>query len=392
MIRVRVCGGAGHTKNNGMALPVPSPRLAGTRVLWTGLLLAVSACSPLYVIRAGLAEMEILGARRPISEAVLDPSLDARTRGILTLVSEARLFARDELGLNVGGSYTSYTELESDTLALVLTGAYRDRFVPVTWWFPVVGHVPYRGFFNEEAALEEQARLEARGFDTWLRPTAAFSTLGWFDDPLLSSVVGDDEVEAVTTVLHELSHNHLFVPGRVRFNESYATFVGRAGAVAFFCTRPGGGPDTVWCLRARARWRDARRFSDFLAGFIPDLEALYADPRLSSAGKVARREEIFDRALETFGSEVSPSFESLGFGSFETLPLNNATLLSRDRYYADLQGFEALREACGGVAAAVAHLAASARDTDDPFGLLREACDVGSAPGRRESPGRRRGR
>ena len=94
----------------------------------------------------------------------------------------------------------------------------------------MVGRVPYRGFFDVGDAKNEQLKLEEKGFDTYLRPTGAFSTLGWFADPLVSSVLRADEVDVVETVLHELSHNHLFVSGQVRFNESFANFVGRVAA------------------------------------------------------------------------------------------------------------------------------------------------------------------
>jgi predicted aminopeptidase len=323
-----------------------------------------------YLFRAARAEQQILAARRPLAEMVLDSTVDPATRGTLTLVMEAREFARTELGLDVGDSYTSFTELESDTLALVLSGAWPDRLAPVTWWFPVVGHLPYRGFFSLEGAEAEQARLRASGYDTYLRPTAAFSTLGWFSDPLLSTIVQGDVVETVTTVLHELSHNHLFVPGQVTFNESYATFVGRAGAADFFCNRPGGGPDTVWCLRARARWRDTQRFSRFMGSFVPELRAIYDDPDLSTEEKVARRDALFARTLEDFDTRVTPTFESLTFAGFRTVPLNNATLLSRIRYYNDLEGFQRLRDRTGGTAAAVAFLSERARQVEDPFTLL----------------------
>jgi predicted aminopeptidase len=331
---------------------------------------AVAACSPVYVVKAGLAELEILGNRRPLAEVVLDPDTDETTRGILTLVMEAREFAMDQLGLDVGGSYTSYTRLKSDTLALVLSAAYRDRLAPRTWWFPVVGHVPYRGFFGEEDARNAQRELEEEGFDTYLRPTSAFSTLGWFDDPLLSSMVSDDAVEVVTTVLHELSHNHLFVPGQVTFNESFATFVGRAAAAEFFCTRPGGGPDTVWCLRAQARWRDTQRFSAFLDEFVTDLEALYQDPGVAVEVKVQRREEVFARAQERFRTEVAPELESLTFSSFTRLPLNNATLLSRVRYYHRLPEFQSFLVARGGLRDAVETLRVGIASAEDPFTLL----------------------
>jgi predicted aminopeptidase len=322
------------------------------------------------VIRAGLAEMEILGARRPLSEVVLDPDTDPRTRDVLTFVMEARTFAIDELGVEAGESYTSFVERGSDTLALVLSAAYRDRLLPRTWWFPIVGHVPYRGFFDEGDALEAQERLEAEGFDTYLRPTSAFSTLGWFDDPLLSSALGFDEIEAVTTVIHEMAHEHLFVPSRVRFNESYANAVGRAGAAEFFCNRPGGGPDTVKCLRARARWRDTQRYSAFLDVFLEDLDALYADSTRTTEEKIQDREEVFAAARKRYRDELRPSLESLTFGSFLSVELNNATVLARLRYYHRLPDFQRFIEDQGGLEQALVAFAASARGVDDPFDLL----------------------
>lgn len=344
--------------------------------LATGLLLlagvgsSFTACSPMYVIRAGIAEAKILAGRRPLVEVIADPATDPATRNTLILVREARAFAISELGLNTGDSYTSFTQLESDTLALVLSAAYQDRLQARTWWFPIVGHVPYRGFFDEGDALKEELKLQRDGYDTWLRPTAAFSTLGWFADPLLSSMLYADEVEVVETVLHELSHNHLFVSGRVRFNESFATFVGRTAVAEFFCNRPGGGPDTVKCLRAQARWRDAQKFSAFLDVVVDDLQTIYGDTVRTTAQKVAERDAVFERARADFSERVQPSFESLTFSSFLSTPLNNATLLSRMRYYHRLGDFEALRIREGGVRAALEYLTLNAPGGQDPFDLL----------------------
>jgi predicted aminopeptidase len=338
--------------------------------------LSFTACSPIYVIKAGIAEARILAARRPIPEVILDPATDARTRDLLTLAAEARRFARDSLGLDVGRSYTSFTQLESDTLVLVLSAAHRDRLVSRTWWFPIVGRVPYRGFFDFDEAREQEAELAADGFDTLLRPTAAFSTLGWFADPLLSSLLGRDDVELVETVIHELSHNHLFVPGQVRFNESYATFVGRAGAAEFFCHRDGGGPDTVKCLRARARWRDAQRYSLFLDVLVGDLQGVYADSALTYDAKLAAREEVYAGHQASFAREVAPTFEALAFGGFLSRPLNNAVILGQMRYYHRLVDFQAFAEANGGVAAAIAGLARHVDGADgasDPFAALPTA-------------------
>jgi predicted aminopeptidase len=331
----------------------------------------VGGCSPLYVIRAGLAEARILAGRRPIPEVVQDSSIDARTRGKLVLAWEARHWAQDSLGLDVGKSYTSYTQLESDTLALVLSAAYRDRLVPKTWWFPIVGRVPYRGFFDDDLAKREQQKLEDEGLDTNLRPTSAFSTLGWFSDPILSSMLREDEVDLVETILHESAHSHMFVPGQVRFNESFATFVGRVGAIDFFCHRPGGGTDTVWCLRAQARWRDYQRFSRYLDPLVAELQALYADSTVSYEQKMVRRQEIAAAHKQRFAAEIQPTLESYSRWGFVEEPLNNSTLLGEMLYFHRLPDFQALLERNGGdLAAAVAALETGVATVSDPFDLL----------------------
>jgi len=329
-----------------------------------------SACSPMYVIRAGIAEANILRARRPIPDVIVDPATDDRTKTKLTFVVEARNYAIDVFELDVGRSYTSFSQLESDTLAMVLSAAQKDQLTPKTWWFPIVGTVPYKGYFNDDAAMREQEKLEEDGFDTFLRPTAAFSTLGWFADPLMSTLIRLDEVDLVETVLHELSHNHLFVKGQVRFNESFATFVGRAGAIEFFCNREGGGSDTVKCLRAQARWRDHQRFEAFIEGLVEELQVVYQDTALAYDTKLAERERIFDASLETFATEVQPTFEASTYQSFLLVPLNNATLLTRIRYHHRLQDFQTLMEREGDLRRAVQYLKEGVDGVDDPFDLL----------------------
>ncbi len=337
-------------------------------LLVAGLTLATcSGCSPVYVIKAGIAEARILAARRPIPEVILDPATDERTRGLLTITTEARQFALDSLGLDAGKSYTTYTQLETDTLAMVLSAAYRNRLASKTWWFPIVGHVPYKGYFDFGKAERERLKLEDEGFDTLLRPTGAFSTLGWFADPLLSTVLRQDDVGVVGTIIHELSHNTLFVSGHVQFNESFATFVGGIGAAEFFCGRSGGGPDTVKCQRAWARWRDQVRFSEFLDPLVAQLTALYGTSGLADQEVLERREAIFEAALTTFTDEVQPTFEASTFSTFASRPLNNATLLAQMRYYHRLADFEALYEAEG-------------RSLPRAIGVLRQAEDLGDDP------------
>lgn len=350
---------------------IPRPiRIGGILLPVALLLFSCSGCSPIYLAKAGWAQMKILTGRQPFDEILADPGTDQDTRRKILLTRQARAFAMHQLGLNAGNSYTSFTQLESDTLAWVLSAAYQDRLESKTWWFPIVGRVPYKGYASEKSARKAQEKLDRDGFDTYLRTTSAFSTLGWFADPLLSSLLRYDDVDLVETILHELSHNHLFVPGRVRFNESFATFVGRVGAIRFFCGPIDAPQETEACRLARDRWKAYQDFSRFLDLFIEELTDVYTAANLTVSQKVQRREELFAAYQERYLDSEAPPANALIRG-FLGRPLNNATLLSRMRYFHRLPHFQSLLdEHDGDLAAAVHALTASARDVDDPFDLL----------------------
>ncbi len=336
------------------------------RILLLFLVLLTSACSPVYVIRAGWEEAKILSRRQPIPKLVRDPRTPEATRAKLALVLEARQFAEQRLGLDAGESYTTFSQLDSDTLALVLSAARKDRFEAHTWWFPIVGSVPYKGFFSERRAQREIDKLERAGFDTYLRPTSAFSTLGWFNDPLVSPLLRYDEVSLANTVIHELLHNTFYAAGQAKFNESFANFVGSRGAIELFCGRDGATATT--CARAQADWRDELRFGAFLSELIDEMEALYARPDLTTEQKIAARAEVFRRAEERFNAEVRPQLETGSFAGFFRRPLNNATLISRRLYYGRLDLFEQVFQATGGdLPRTIRRIEAAVRGADDPY-------------------------
>src|SRR6185437_13782231 len=210
-----------------------------------------------YLTRAGIEETRILQARRPIAALAADPHTVPALR--------------DALGLEAKETYTTYADVGRDTLLLVLQAAPRDCICPHTWKYPIVGRIPYKGFFDLEAAHREADRLSAAGYDIYLRPWSAFSTLGWFNDPLLSTAVTQDSVELAATVFHEIAHNTLYVKSATPFNESYAQFVGYRSAQSFF--RDKG--DTLLARRAADRWHDEIVLGDFYAELVTRLQGLY---------------------------------------------------------------------------------------------------------------------
>jgi predicted aminopeptidase len=321
-----------------------------------------------YVTRAAVAEAGILRRRRSIAVVVSDTTTDARVRGKLLLVLAARGFAKDSLGLAAGETFTTYSPLDRDTLVLVLSAARRDRLEAWTWTYPIVGRVPYKGFFAPALARLEQQKLERAGLDTYLRPASAFSTLGWFNDPLLSTTLRSDSVDLTATVIHEILHNTIFVRGHVDFNESLAEFVGYRGAEAFFRMRG----DTVHARRAAARWRDELRLERFYEALAQRLEKLFAggaEPRAILETKAA----IFRDAQNQMAGILAAELETIDGRRLAERPLNNAVLLAQRVYGTGLARFDGLLAAQGGdLRKTVESIRARAAGAGDPWeGIAR---------------------
>jgi predicted aminopeptidase len=322
---------------------------------------ALSGCTAGYVVRAAYEEARLLWRREPI-DRMLAAEADPSVREKLELTLAVRRFAAADLHLAVGGSYSSVAKVDAGQVVHVVSAAPRDRLVPYTWWFPVVGRVPYRAYFDVADANALAADLERQGYDTYVRPAVAFSTLGWFDDPLLSTLLRYDDERLAETIIHELLHNTIYVPGQTAFNESFATFVGHRGAGAFFLAQA----EVERAQRAVARWQDALTYSAFLGRLIDELTPAYA------AGIAPdQRAALFDRARAAFAQE---HWQTTEYAGFEQEPLNNAVIL-HDQLYADrLQLFEAAYSRNGGdLQATILWIRESVSDHSDPFGALQAA-------------------
>jgi predicted aminopeptidase len=331
-----------------------------------------------YLLRAGWEEGKILARRRPISELVAASTTPPPLRAKLQLVLGARAFARDSLGLEAGESFTTYSALDRDTLVLVVSGAYRDRLKAYTWWFPVVGRVPYKGYFDFDQARAAERDLTARGYDARLGAASAFSTLGWFNDPLLPSTLNADSLTVANTVIHELTHNTYYAPGGAVFNESFANFVGARGAERFFASRG----QAAAAREVDARWEDEKILGRFWEALYARVASAFAarpgDDAVHVAARIAARDSIYADARQEIVQDLAPQLRTMSPRAAERIRLDNAVLMARRVYLTDLDSFDAmLAKNRGDLRRTVAAIIAAAKsDSKHPFDAVRRAAGL----------------
>ncbi len=288
-----------------------------------------------YISRAGIEEARILARRVPIAKLAADPATPDSLRAAVQLVTDVRAYAV-RMGLKANDTYTTYSQVERDTLLLVLTTSPRTCLCPVTWSFPVVGRVPYKGFFDFTKARQAAAAYDAKGYDVYLRPSAAFSTLGWFNDPLLSTALSRDPVELAALVFHEIAHNTIWVKGATDFNESFAQWVGYRMAQRFFLERG----DSAAALLAADRWHDERQLGNYYELLMGKLDSLYA-LKLPAVDNTIGRVRITQWSEDTLGSALGQHLRTIDPARLGRRPINNAALLGVRLYRTNLELFAA---------------------------------------------------
>ncbi|WKD49597.1 aminopeptidase [Microbulbifer spongiae] len=214
-----------------MYISIATPKLpkhSGALRAWALIVAAVllGGCETVaYYSQAAAGQWRILSARQSIAALLEEPGTDAHLLAQLRLIQDIRAYAARELRLPVGEAYATYVALDSEYPIWNVFAAPEFSLVPKRWCYPIAGCASYRGYFRQSAAVAKAAQLRAQGYDVYLGAVPAYSTLGWFDDPALSSFVNWSPERLAGLLFHELAHRRVYIPGDTQFNESFATAV-----------------------------------------------------------------------------------------------------------------------------------------------------------------------
>ncbi|MCK9529314.1 MAG: aminopeptidase [Gammaproteobacteria bacterium] len=298
-------------------------------------ILALSSCSTLgYYSQAVGGHLDIMLRARPLERVIDDEREPASVRAKLRIAREARRFAAEQLDLPLNRSYESYVDLGRPSVTWNVTATSALSVEPVEWCYPIAGCFNYRGYFSRAEAEQYAEGLRRRGFDVYVFGASAYSTLGWFDDPLLSTMVKRPEAELVATLFHELAHQKVYVHGDSAFNEAFAVAVAEEGVRRWFH----GSEQYTQYLRAQERLRSV---SALLLSTRERLAALYGQA-LPDAEKLAGKRTILD-GLRNDYQLLKAGWD--GYDRFDSwLPddLNNAHLALTATYQELVPGFKAM--------------------------------------------------
>lgn len=311
--------------------------------------LVLTGCSTVhYYQQAATGQWRIVRQRQPIHQLLAQPTTPAPLKQQFGRVLKLREFAERDLSLPVNGHYLKYVELDRPYVVWNVHAAPEFSLEPKAWWYPVVGRLKYRGYFAEADARHYATRLERRGYDVFVDGVEAYSTLGWFKDPVLSTFLHHRDTELAETLFHEIAHQRLFAAGDTDFNEAFATTVAEEGVRRWLQATDNAAAAGRYATHLRRN----RQFVGLIMGARRQLEALYGN-----AGKQKTRRAVEAPAegvaeqrkqKEQVLSQLRADYARLkagwgGYGGYDewmSQPLNNAQLNTVATYYHLVPAFQ----------------------------------------------------
>jgi predicted aminopeptidase len=304
-----------------------------------------------YYRQAVRGHFQLLAEREPATAVIKGFGTEPELSRKLALILELRDFAESELLLDPGKHYLDYVELDRRHVVWNVSTAPEFSLDSKGWWYPFLGRLTYRGYFSEQDARDYAARLAKTGNDVFVGGVDAYSTLGWFNDPILSSFIRRDDADLAELIFHELAHQEIFARGDTDFNEAFATAIAQEGVRRWLIARG----DTGAIEQRRISFERETRFIDLLLAARDRLEALYADHEAEALDAAARKklradkQAVLDRLQADYTRMRDEQWNGFtGYDRWMSLPINNARLNTIDTYYELAPAFNALLEETNG--------------------------------------------
>ena len=310
-------------------------------------------CAPLlcgchsvgYYGQAIAGQWQLITRPEPVRQLVADTSTPEPLRERLQLVLRLREFAASELKLPTNGHYLDYADLKRPFVVWAVYAAPEFSAKSMTWWYPVVGSLEYQGYFKEKSAHRYAEKLRQRGYDVYVGGVAAYSTLGWFRDPVLNTFLFNDEADLAEVLFHELAHQRAFIPGDTEFNEAFATTVAHEGLRRWM--QADNDPAAYESFHA-AYSREAR-FVQLVTDARARLEKFYDTtnaPARSEAELRSGKSAILDKLQRDYSRLKESWGGSREYDQWFSQPVNNAQLNTVEAYHKLVPGFERLFARC----------------------------------------------
>lgn len=290
-----------------------------------------------YYAHAAGGQLDLLQHRVPLAEAIADPSTKPQVLQKLSLASQVRAYATSTIGLPDNGSYRSYVDVQREQLLWTVFAAPEFSLRPIPHCFPLVGCVAYRGFFSAAKAKALADKFEAEGHDVYIGRATAYSSLGWFADPIVSTMLRRSDADFAELLIHELAHQQLYIDDDTVFNESFATAVASIAIeqmmAAELVTKP-----AAWAERHRRQ----SRFISLLLSTQQALRATYADATANTAELRDKKAAIFKQLRQDYAALKQTWNGYAGYDGWFSRPINNARFVAVGSYNRWTAGFTEL--------------------------------------------------
>ena len=285
--------------------------------------LLLTGCQLPYLMSGAVEQVKILSSRQKVEKAIESVATDEDTKVKLSFALKAKDFA-SENGLNCKKNFGTFVQLDRPFVSYLVVASPKDKIEAKKWSFPIVGSFPYKGFFSEKQAKREVTKLQKKDLDTYMRGVTAYSSLGWFKEPILSSMLKYSKESLAETIFHECFHGTFFVKDNVEKNEQLAVFVGHYYLLKFL-KQMGNIKEYQEEILS---WRDQKLFTSFLEKTLYEAQSFYRQEK-------PLREVLFTQIADSYKKNLKPKLEVNNYDSIFLENLNNAKIAAFKTYFHD---------------------------------------------------------